>query len=295
MESKIMLITGATSGIGKEAAKVLAQQGHTVIVHGRNKSKTEATAQELKKETGSDKIEILIADLESFADIKRMADEFKAKYDRLDVLINNAGNQYGGTWDGTAEGHEKTMMVNTFAPFFLTYLLLEPLSKSGEGRVVTVSSASHQQGGSPYLNDIELKDHYSYGKAYGASKLYVIWVMRHFVKYCEEQGIKNITFNCVHPGSAKTNLGNTGNRPTSFKVLFFLWQPMMTSVKKGAKPTIFAAAADEMKGKNNCYIGPKGYEKVNEKYYSKENEKIVWDYCMKIAEPYMDSPGGIAL
>lgn len=295
MENKIMLITGATSGIGKEAAKVLAKEGHTVIVHGRNKFKTEATVQELKKETGSYKIEMLIADLESFADIKRMADEFKKKYDHLDVLINNAGNQYGGTWEATAEGHEKTMMVNTFAPFFLTYLLLEPLSKSSAGRVVTVSSASHQQGGMPYPDDIELKHHYSYGKAYGTSKLYVIWVMRHFVKYCKEKGIENITFNCVHPGSAKTNLGNTGNRPTSFKVLFFLWQPLMTSVEKGAKPTFFAATANEMKGKNDQYIGPKGYEKVSEKYYSEENEKIVWDYCMKITEPYMDSPGGMTV
>lgn len=288
MGNKIMLITGATSGIGKEAAKTLAKQGHTVIVHGRNKEKTEATMQELKKETGNDKIGMLIADLESFADIKRMADEFKEKYDHLDVLINNAGNQYGGTWEGTAEGHEKTIMVNSFAPFFLTYLMLELLSNSGDGRVITVSSASHDQGGAPIMDDIELKNNYTYGKAYGVSKLYANWIIRHFFKYCKENGIKNITFNIVHPGSAKTNLGNTGNRPLAMKILFFLWRPMMTSVEKGAAPTIFAANSPEMNGKNDCYIGPKGFEKAAERYYTEENEQILWDYCMKIAEPYME-------
>ncbi|MEA4847405.1 MAG: SDR family NAD(P)-dependent oxidoreductase [Clostridiaceae bacterium] len=288
MEKKIVLVTGATSGLGKETARVLAKQGHTIIIHGRNKDKTQAVIRKLKKDTGNSQIDILLADLESFADIKRMADEFKKKYNHLDVLINNAGNQYGGTRELTSEGHERTLTINTFAPFLLTHLLLDPLNKSGEGRVVTVSSASHAQGGAPYLDDIELKDHYSYMKAYGVAKLYVIWLMRHFGKYCKENGIKDVTFNCVHPGSAKTNLGNTGNRPLSMKILFFLWQPMMTSVEKGAKPTIFAATANEMKGKNDNYIGPKGYEKVNEKYYSEKNEDAIWNYCMKICAPYME-------
>lgn len=95
-----------------------------------------------------------------------------------------------------------------------------------------------------------------------------------------------MTFNCVHPGSSKTNLGNTGNRPLAYKILFFLWQPLMTSVKKGAESSIFAATANEMKGVNDKYVGPKGYEKVNEKYYSEKNEDMLWDYCMKISEEY---------
>lgn len=289
MERKIIFITGATSGIGKETARVLAKQGHIVIIHGRDKNKTQTVMQELKKETGNNEIDMILADLESFADIKRMADEFKQKYDYLDILINNAGNQYGGKRELTSEGHERTLTVNTFAPFLLTHLFLELLSKSSEGRVVTVTSASHAQGGAPYLDDIELKDHYSYMKAYGVSKLYVIWLMRHFTKYCRVKGINNITFNCVHPGSAKTNLGNTGNRPLSMKILFFLWQPLMMSVEKGAKPTIFAATTAEIKGKSDQYIGPKGYEKVSEKYYSEKSEEILWNYCMKICKQYMES------
>ncbi len=282
MKNKIILLTGATSGLGKETAKVLAKEGHTVILHGRNKAKTEATVKAIKKDIPSAKLDVLIADLESMKSIKAMVEEFKRKYDHLDVLINNAGNQYGASREVTPEGLERTMAINTFAPFLLTYLLLESLDKSGNGRVVAVSSASHAQGGKPYMDDIELVNHYSYMKAYGVSKLYVIWVMRHFEKYCHENNIRNVTFNCVHPGSVKTNLGNTGNRPLILKILFWGWQIFMIPIEKGIAPIIFAAMSPEMEGKNNLYIGPKGYEKVNEKYYTQENEKIVWDHCMKV-------------
>lgn len=287
MESKIILITGASDGIGKEAAKTLARQGHTIILHGRNPQKIKAVCEEIIKETNSNKIDIVLADLLSFEEVKRMADEIKQKYNHLDILINNAGNQFGGSREVNAEGREKTMMVNTFAPFLLTHLLLDHLNKSAEGRVVTVTSASHDQGGSPYMDDIELEKHYSYMKVYGVSKLYIIWIMRHFIRYCKQNAINNVTFNCVHPGSAKTNLGNTGNRPFLMKVLFFLWQPLMTSVSEGAIPTIFAATAEEMYGMNDKYIGPKGYERASEKYYSLENEKIIWDYCKNITKKYL--------
>lgn len=289
MDSKIILITGASDGLGKVTAKTLAKQGHTVIIHGRNHGKTKAVYEEVIKETQNNKTAMIIADLLSFEDVKRMADEIKQKYDHLDVLINNAGNQFGGKRETTKEGHEKTMMVNTFSPFLLTFLLLGHLNKSKDGRVVTVTSASHNQGGKPYMDDIELEKHYSYGKVYGVSKLYIIWIMRHFVRYCKEKGFVNITFNCVHPGSAKTNLGNTGNRPVAFKVLFYLWQVFMTSAEKGAEPTLFAATSDEMYGMNDKYIGTKGYEKASEQYYSFENEKMLWDYCIRITEPYLQN------
>ena len=289
MEQKIILITGASDGLGKVTAKTLAKQGHTVIIHGRNREKTKAVLDEIVRDTKNDRTAMVIADLLSFEDVKRMADEVMQKYDHLDVLINNAGNQFGGTREVTKDGYEKTMMVNTFSPFLLTFLLLGHLNKSNEGRVVTVTSASHNQGGKPYMDDIELEKHYSYMKVYGVSKLYIIWIMRHFVRYCKKNGINNVTFNCVHPGSAKTNLGNTGNRPVAMKILFYVWQVFMTSVEKGAEPTLFAATSDEMFGMNDKYIGPKAYEKASEQYYSLENERIIWVYCFRIAKPYIEN------
>ena len=286
-EKKIILVTGATSGIGREEAKAFLTQGHTVVIHGRNRDKALTVQKELAAETGNSDVDVLVADLESLAAVKRLAEEFTAKYDRLDVLVNNAGNQYGGTWQATAEGHEKTMTVNLFAPVLLSLLLIDSLKKSQHGRIVTVSSASHKQGGHPYLDDIELKDHYSYTRAYGLSKLYVIWAMRALHKHLLDQGIDTIDVNTTHPGMARTHLGESDQRPFLMKLIFAAAIPFMSSVQKGAQPTIYAATSPEAEGLSDRYFGPKGQEKVSERYYTPENEKAVWDYCMKVVGPYL--------
>jgi NAD(P)-dependent dehydrogenase (short-subunit alcohol dehydrogenase family) len=203
MSNKTILITGASDGIGKETAKTLAKQGHTIILHGRNKQKLQAVYDEIKAETGNKNVEMFTADFLSFAEIKRFADTIKSKYDHLDVLINNAGAQFTDKRELTVDGHEKTMMINVFAPFLLTTLLLDLLKKSPSARVVTVSSAAHSMGGKPYLDDIELKEHYSLMKSYGISKLYIIWVMRHFVAEMKKAGI-----NTYHTSYFDSNFGN---------------------------------------------------------------------------------------
>ncbi|MFZ1381472.1 MAG: SDR family NAD(P)-dependent oxidoreductase [Scrofimicrobium sp.] len=287
-EKKTILVTGATSGLGIEEAKAFLNEGHTVILHGRNKSKAMKVKQELIEETGNPNVDVMIANLESMAEVKKLAEEFQAKYDHLDVLVNNAGNQYGANWQGTAEGLEKTMAVNFFAPTLLSLLLVDSLKKSPHGRIVTVSSASHDQGGKPFIDDIELKDHYTYGRVYGLSKLYVIWAMRALHKQLLERGIDTIDVNYTHPGTAKTNLGESEQRPLLMKILFGAWVPLFgTSAEKGAQPTIRAAMDPTLQGQSNLYLGPKGIEKVAERYYTPENEKAVWNYAMKVLDPYL--------
>lgn len=286
MNNKTILITGASDGIGKETAKTLAKQGHTIILHGRNKQKLQAVYDEIKAETGNKNVEMFTADFLSFAEIKRFADTIKSKYDHLDVLINNAGAQFTDKRELTVDGHEKTMMINVFAPFLLTTLLLDLLKKSPSARVVTVASAAHKMSGKPDLNDIELKNNYSMSKSYGISKLYIIWVMRHFVAEMKKAGINNITFNSVHPGSVHTNLARESSSSLKFRVIMFLWQPMLISLAKGAKSSIETAISPELEGVTGKYFGPKGEEKTSDKYYSLESEQKIWDYCKKITEDY---------
>lgn len=287
MENKTILITGASDGIGKETAKTLAKQGHHIIIHGRNKQKAEAALEEIKRESGNKNIDMYLADFLSLAEVKKFADTIKQKYDHVDVLINNAGAQFGDKRETTSEGHEKTMVINVFAPYLLTTLLLDLLKKSKSARVVTVSSASHSMSGKPDLNDFELTNNYSMTKAYGISKLYVIWIMQHFVSEMKKAGINNITFNTVHPGSTDTSLGRESTKSLKYKIIYYLWKPMMNSMEKAISPSIKCATAPEMEGVSGKYFGPKGEETPSQKYYSAENEQIVWDYCMETLKPYV--------
>lgn len=287
MESKIILVTGASDGVGKETAKTLAKQGHKLIIHGRSKQKLQAVYEEIKAETGNSNIDLFTADFLSLADVKRFAEEIKNKYDHLDVLINNAGAQFKDVRELTGEGYEKTMVINVFAPFLLTTLLLDVLKKSKSARVVTVASAAHAMSGKPYLNDIELAQNYTMPRAYGLSKLYVIWVMRHFVTETKKHGINNITFNVTHPGSVRSNLGREAMKSWKWRIIYFVWQIMMNSMEAATKGSIMGATSPELEGISNLYLGPKGKEKANDKYYSLENEKIVWDYCQKVTKAYL--------
>lgn len=287
MKKKTILITGASDGIGKETARTLAKQGHIIIMHGRNKDKTRAAYEEIKQATGNDQIEMFIADFLSLSDIKRFTNELNHKYDHLDVLINNAGAQFTDKKETTAEGHEKTMTINLLAPFLLTTLLMELLKNSKSARVITVSSSSHSMSGQPDLDDIELEKGYSMGKAYTLSKLYVIWIMQHFVKQVTSAGIDNITFNTVHPGAALTNLGREAKKSLKWRIIYFISKPFTTTVAMGASSSIKAAISPELEGVMGKYYGPKGEEKASQKYYSQENEQKVWDYCLKIAQPYL--------
>ena len=114
--------------------------------------------------------------------------------------------------------------------------------------------------------------------------------MKHFVKYCQNNNIKNVTFNCVHPASTKTNLGNTGNRPYYLRPIFFLWGLFMTiPLDKATWSTVYAATSNELTGVNNKYIRPNGEEKVDETYYTEENEEKLWNYCLRICQQYLEN------
>ncbi len=287
MESKIILITGATQGIGKETAMTLAKQGHHVIIHGRNKSKLQTVAQEIKTASGNSNVDIAVADLFSLADIKRMADELKTKYDRLDVLINNAGAFMNKFRETTNEGLEKTLALNLFAPFLLMHSLLAVLKKSPTARIINLSSAMHRRSGELDFNDFQFEKKYVASEAYGTSKLYLIWVTQYMAKFLKEKGINNITVNASHPGSVATNFGQDSDKGFIINMIFKAALLFMDKVEDGARASIYLATSPEVEKVTGQFYSNKAKpEKPADKYYSTENEKRVWDYCMNITQKY---------
>lgn len=288
MITKIILITGATDGIGKVAAKTMAKQGHTVIIHGRNQNKAQKVCEEIIAKTGNNKVDIITGDLFSLAEVKRMAAAFKQKYDRLDVLINNAGAIFSKDRELTKEGLEKTLTLNVFSPLLLTELLLDVLSKSPSARIINTSSATHRIAKKPDFSDLQLEKDYTSSGAYASSKLYTIWITRHWSAELMRRGLKNITANVLHPGAVATRFGQDNDKGFINNIVFKLALPFMNTPEKGAATTVYLATSQEVEKVNGKFFGNMREEKPRDRYYSVENEIKVWDYCQKVISPYMN-------
>lgn len=287
MESKIILITGSTDGIGKITATELAKQGHTVIIHGRNLEKAEKVRQEIQNQTGNPNVDFLIADLLSMAEIKKMAEDFIIKYKHLDVLINNAGAIFGKDRTITKDGFEQTMMLNLLAPFLLTDLLLEFLQKSQSARIINLYSAMHRRARKPDLNDFQLEKNYKTDRAYGLSKLYLVWTTKHLARLLKAKGINNITVNACHPGAVATNFGQDADKGFIINLIFRIALKLMPKPETGARTSIYLATSQEVENVSGQFFNQKmKFEKPDDKYYSLENEQIVWEYCMKATEKF---------
>lgn len=176
------------------------------------------------------------------------------------------------------------MAINVIAPFLLTYNLLHILKNSDSARVVTVSSASYSMSGKAPLNDIELEHNYTMAKAYAYSKRYIIWIMKYFTKYVEQQGIQNITFNITEPGSADTGLGRVSTQDTMMKYIYYLWKPMMWSTEKAAATSIYLATSPEVEGITGKFYGNLKEKRIKPKFDSPKAEKLLWDYCMQVTK-----------
>lgn len=248
--------------------------------------RTQAVYDEIAALVGDNNVDQYIADLSLKSEVKKLADNINSKYKHLDVLINNAGGQFGKYREVTSEGHEKTMAINVIAPFLLTYELLDILKESKSARVVTVSSSSYSMSGQASLKDIELEYNYSMAKAYAYSKRYIIWIMKHFPKLVQQKGIDNMTFNITEPGSADTGLGRVSTQDTYMKYLYKLWKPMMWSTEKAAETSIYLATSPNVEGVTGKFFGNKKEKRIKPKYYSIEAENIIWDYCMNVTEKF---------
>ncbi len=232
---KNILITGATSGIGKAAALELAKQGHKILFNSRNPMRGEKVRDELISASGNDQISMLPADLASFKQIKAFAEGAQKKMPVIDVLINNAG-MFANKQRLTEDEFDEMLAVNHLAPFLLTGLLLDNLEQSEAARIINVASTVHKSG-NIHFDDMNGEKEYKPLKRYGDSKLMNILFTRHLAKKLADTPI---TVNSLHPGMVGTNVAR--EFPAWLRTIFD-W--FAISPEKGAKTTIYLATQAE--------------------------------------------------
>lgn len=278
---KTILITGSTGGIGRAAATALAKQGHRIIIHGRKEKETRKVQQEIIAESNNSNVDYLTADLFLMSEVRKMAENFKKKYDRLDVLINNAGGLTGKERELTGEGIEKTIALNLLTPYLLTALLWEELQKSQSARIVTTASAAHSMFAKPDFNDIEMKQQYSANAAYGNAKLFLMMALQVLDEKLKRNENKNITVNMLHPGAVASQgvLAPLKKRKILGKIFIPIVRLLLKTPEQGADTIVYLATSDEVKNTSGLYFIKRKPAKVNEKYISEETKNIVWDYC----------------
>ena len=270
MDGKVVLITGGTSGIGKAAATALAGMGAEVVVTGRNRQKSEDAVEEIRHESGNQKVSFLLADLAVQAEVRRLAEEFEASHDRLDVLVNNAG-LYKARRTETPDGIEMTLAVNHLAPFLLTNLLLDLLKKSAPSRVINVSSEA-ERWGKIDLDDLQSERRYRGFPVYGKSKLANIMFTYELAERLRGTGV---TVNCMHPGSVNTNMGRS-ERGLGI-LLFRAFKPFMRSPEKGADTLVYLAASPDVEGVTGRYFNDREVTESSEESYDRTLRKKLWE------------------
>jgi len=247
MNGKICLVTGATNGIGKATAQALAQMSATVVIVGRNPAKCAAVVDEIKRISGNNNVEALIADLSVRAEVRQVADQFKAKYQKLHVLINNAG---GAFWKRqiTSEGFERTFALNYLNYFLLTSLLLDTLKVSAPARIVNVSSDSHK-GAHLDFDDLQ-SEQGSFGlTAYGRSKLADVVFSYELARRLSGTGV---TCNVLHPGLVRTGFANNlGAVPSA--VFGFLLRFVGLTPEQGAQTSVYLATSPAVENVTGKY------------------------------------------
>src|SRR5215218_2152503 len=270
MGEKVCLITGATSGIGKATVMGLANMGASVVMVGRDRGRGEAALAEIKEKNANASVDLMLADLSSQEDIRRLADEFKEAYPQLDVLINNAG-VIRSKRITTADGLETTFAVNHLAPYLLTNLLLDVLKASAPSRIVNVASGE-QRNGTIDFDDLQAEKGYKTAKAYSQSKLATVLFTYELARRLEGTGV---SANCLHPGVVGTNLGSGVTGALGFTVRALT--PLMKSPEKGAETSVYLASSPEVEGLSGGYFVKKAEARSSEASHDQRIARRLWE------------------
>ncbi|MFC6990617.1 SDR family oxidoreductase [Haladaptatus sp. GCM10025707] len=276
LSGQVIMVTGATSGIGRETARGLAEMGAHVVITGRNRAAGEKVVATIEAETDGSAT-LLIADFAEPDEVRRLAREFREQYDRLNILVHNAGT-FEGTRTLTATGVEKTLAVNHLAPMLLTYELIDMLVAI-QGRIVVVSSDAHR-GARMHFDDLSLEGSFSGMKAYGQSKLANVLFTYELARQLKGTGV---TANALHPGVIPQT-GLTRNSSLMARAGFNamrLVPGLTTSERGGAQTSIYLAASPEVAGVlGNYFDGEKAVRSASNTYDT-DAQKRLWTWSVE--------------
>ena len=268
LSGKVVLVTGATSGIGEATARALAARGATVAIVGRTEERAQAARERIQATTGALNLPVVSADLASQQDVRALANQVKDRFGGLDVLINNAGVDVGQR-SVTPDGLELTFAVNYLAPFLLTTQLVDLLKASAPSRVINVVSGAHR-GGRIDFDDLQSERRFGQ-RAYNNSKLELVMFTYELARRLQGSGV---TANCVDPGFVRTGLGSTMS--PGYRLVGALMWPFMSDPDRGAKTSIWAASSPELAEVTGAYL--KGEHKIEtaKKTHDRETAQRLW-------------------
>jgi NAD(P)-dependent dehydrogenase (short-subunit alcohol dehydrogenase family) len=274
---KIHLVTGATSGIGRMVAYGLAELGAKVIVASRYERKCAATVRWIQEKTGNPSIDYAVVDLSDQADVQRFASEIHERFNRLDVLINNAGSFFLTRRENTA-GIEMTFALNHLGCFSTTLLLLDMLKASAPARIVNVASGSHRNA-RMHFGDLQFENRYHPFEAYGQSKLANILFTHELARRLHPS---NITVNALHPGVVATNIASDNFLIRNLARLFMGF--IGKSSKEGAETPIYLATDREVEGVTGKYFVDCEAVRSAPQSYDENAEQRLWEISLELTE-----------
>jgi NAD(P)-dependent dehydrogenase (short-subunit alcohol dehydrogenase family) len=282
MQSKVVMVTGATNGIGFESAKALAGMGATVVGVGRNAQKCVDSAAAIMRTTGNSKVEFMVADLSVQAQVRQLAETFKQKHNRLEVLLNNAGG-YFAKREINADGQEMTWALNQLNYFLLTDLLLDVLKASAPARIVNVSSGAHAMTKGIHFEDVEYQQGYSGWTAYGQSKLANIMFTYELARRLA--GTK-VTANVLHPGFVATGFGHNNGGLMNFG-MGAIQKIAAKKPEQGAATSVYLASAPDVEGVSGRSFANCTEKKSSGASYDEAAQRRLWELSEQMVRQHV--------
>ena len=276
LDGRVAVVTGATSGIGREVATGLARLGATTVVVGRGEGRASAVARAIAADGNRSVDALRVDDLGKLEETRGLAAALLDKYPAIHVLVNNAGG-YFHRREETPDGFERTFALNVLSPFLLTALLFPRLRASAPSRVVNVASEAHA-GAHVDFEDLQSSGKYRGMRTYGRSKLELVWLTREFARRWQGTGV---SVNAVHPGFVRSGFGlnNGGGTAFGMRIAMALFA---RSVRRGADTPLFVASSPTLASVSGEYFADRQARPGSNESRDMEKARQFFDQCSRL-------------